>query len=119
MAVGWLRRGQGSDATLRLINDSEETICYVLIAPVTASGWGDNWLNEDETIRPGTTYSFELPVDTYHVFLGDCDGGELLEERNITLSGLHELHFTGSDLCKELNQFGTALYVDAHYPEAL
>jgi len=44
---------QGGDATLRIINESEETICSVFISPVTSGEWGDDWLGENETILPG------------------------------------------------------------------
>jgi len=68
---------QTSTATLHLINDSEQTICYVLISTVTASEWGEDWLGDD-TIPPGQSYSFELAPGDYDVLLEDCDQNPLL-----------------------------------------
>ena len=110
---------QTTDATLRIINDSEQTICQVLISPVTVSEWGKDWLDEDETIPPGATASFDLPEGEYDTLLADCEGNVLLDERGITISGLYELHLTGPDLCKALNQEGMTLYSQAQYSEAL
>jgi tetratricopeptide (TPR) repeat protein len=107
---------QDADATLRLINESEQTICYVLIFPVTSDEWGDDWLREDETIPPGGTRFFNLPSGPYNVLLADCEGNTLLAEGNVVVSELHELRFNA---CKVLNLEDVGLLGQAHYPEAL
>ena len=50
---------QGTDATLRILNESNQAICHVFIAPATASSWGKNWLGEN-TILAGEGHSFDL-----------------------------------------------------------
>jgi hypothetical protein len=113
------RPQEGDDATLRVINESEETICYVLISPVTADSWADDWLGEDETIPPSESASFNLSSGDYDILLANCEGDQLLDQRNNTVSGQYDLRFTGPDLCESLNQEGMAFYRQAQYQDAI
>ena len=109
---------QNADATLRIVNESEQEICYVYLSLTTASTWGDDWLGND-TILPGESYSFSLVSGEYDVKLVDCRGNELLVRWYLALSNSHELSYSGADPCLASNQEGYRLYVQARYAEAL
>lgn len=75
---------QDTDVTLRIINESDQTICSVQIAISTATVWGGNWL-EEEQLAPGDQYDFVLSQGTYHVRLLDCEGNELLDKPSVLI----------------------------------
>jgi CHAT domain-containing protein/tetratricopeptide (TPR) repeat protein len=110
---------QTPTATLRLINDSEQTICFVQISSVTDAGWGPNHLGNDDTIAPAQTYIFELEVGAYDVRLLDCKGNTLFEEYHLFISEIYDLHFAEYHLCDTLNQAGMSLYWQGRYPDAV
>ncbi|MCX8067586.1 MAG: hypothetical protein RMK65_08270 [Anaerolineae bacterium] len=68
-----------TEATLTLTNQTDTPICYVLISPAGSTEWGNNWLG-DETIPPGSSYTFRLPAGTYDLAALDCSGQPLSEE---------------------------------------
>lgn len=109
---------QTPDATLRIVNESKQTICYILIVTVTDTT-GENAILSDDALEPGEETTFTLSVDDYHIGLLDCNQDILLAERNVSLIGTYELRFTSPDLCKSLNQEGEALYHQAQYRDAL
>jgi tetratricopeptide (TPR) repeat protein len=115
----------GGDATLRVINESEETICYVLISPVTSDEWGNDWLGEEETIPPGRFRDFEVASGDYDIALADCDGNALLDERGVPITDQYELRFAVSidaqpmSNCKAMLQEGEGLYSRSQFREAL
>jgi hypothetical protein len=64
---------EGEDATLRVINESEATICAVYISPITSDEWGDDWLSEEETIPSDESRAFGVTTaGDYDVGLADC-----------------------------------------------
>lgn len=77
---------EGEDATLHIINESEETICYVYISPVTSNDWGDDWLGDEETISSEKSRVFNLVAGNYDVLLNDCDENQLLTEFTLTIT---------------------------------
>jgi len=74
-------------ATLVLENDSEETICYVLISPAENDNWGEDWLGDSETIEPGQSHTLDVPVGVYDLQALDCDENELATEWDTALNG--------------------------------
>jgi CHAT domain-containing protein/tetratricopeptide (TPR) repeat protein len=109
---------EADDATLRIINDSEQTICYIVIVAVTDTS-GENATLSDDVLELGEEAVFALPADDYHIVLLDCNQDTLLVELNVPLVGTYELHFTGPDLCGPLNQEGMTLLHQARYYDAL
>ncbi len=99
---------EGEEATLRVINESEETICSVAVCSLTAEGWDDCAVVAETTISPGESETFTVTSGDYNVFLLDCEFNVFLEERGLTITGQYELRLAGSDVCKALNEEGMA-----------
>ena len=108
---------QNDDAILNIINNSEQSICYVLISPVTSDEWGDDWLGGNETIPPGESRAFDVEAGDYDVGLADCDGNTLLIKQALTIAGQYELRYApvleADSLCDALLQSGITLYRQA------
>jgi CHAT domain-containing protein/Tfp pilus assembly protein PilF len=109
---------QDSSSALRILNDSEQTICFVLIASVTDATWVDR-LEGNETISPGQMISIDLSQGYYHVSLQDCDQSILLERYYLPVTDQYDLRFTGPDLCNSLYQAGVGFNHQSRYDKAL
>lgn len=55
--------------TLTVTNDSPEEIWYVLISPSDSDEWGEDWLDEDEVIAAGTSFTFGVPGAAHDVMV--------------------------------------------------
>lgn len=88
---------QPQQATFTLVNEAQMPVCFVFISPTTDTSWGSDQLGEQEIINNGASRDFVLPVDIYDVLLLDCDGNDLLESREIDLTGNQTLRYTGAD----------------------
>ena len=65
----------GGEAPLDVINNLGVDICYLYISPSTSEDWGDDWLGDTDTIEPGFTATFYVPVgETIDMQAEDCDG---------------------------------------------
>jgi CHAT domain-containing protein/Tfp pilus assembly protein PilF len=113
------RPQEGDDATLRVINESEEIICAVAVCSPDAQDVDDCALVAETKISPGESVTFTFTSGDYDVLLLDRDGNVLLDQRNIIISDLYDLRFTGADLCESLNQEGMTLYRQAKYQDAI
>ncbi len=99
---------QNKTATLTLTNKSEETICFVQIAPTTVDDWGEKQLGA----LPDETITFDLEPDEYNIRLWDCANNILLEEHDITITNSYTLEFAepvGGN-CNDINQAGMSFY---------
>lgn len=67
----------GEQVTVTLVNDSNQTVCYVLISPTTSDVWGDDWLGPTEVIEPGGQRDFRVDTGTWDALAADCNGNEL------------------------------------------
>ncbi len=68
--------GEGK-ATITLINNSDQDICYVYISPTTSDEWGEDWLGAVEIVGPGEQRTFEVDPGTYDMMATDCDDNEI------------------------------------------
>ncbi len=59
--------------TIQVANQSDYGICYVFISFSESDEWGEDWLDEAETIDPGATRDFEVPAGNYDVKVSNCD----------------------------------------------
>ena len=114
-AASWTYAGQ-ADATLTIVNDSDETICSVFVMLFADSDWGADRLGG--TLPQGGTLVLDLPADVYDVRLLDCEGNELLD-RWVYVQESGELRFTEHDLCSSFSRRGVGLYSQSRYDEAL
>ena len=64
-------------ASITLVNNSDETICYVYISPVESAEWGEDQLSPTEVIEPSRQRVFEVDPGTYDLMAADCDGNEV------------------------------------------
>ncbi len=78
--------GREGSVSLTLENESNRMVCYVQIAPTSASEWGEDWLGPTEVIDPGRNRVFNVPIGHYDVRALDCNEGALLELYNVDLS---------------------------------
>ncbi len=76
----------GGSATITMINQSGETICYVNISPVTDQYWGDDWLSSSETVGNGQTRPFTVDPGGWDLRALTCDQDTIEEERQITVT---------------------------------
>jgi hypothetical protein len=84
----WTLSGTSSgQASLEMINQGSETICYVQISLSTETEWGPDWLGESETIGSGSSRVFELLPNTYDIRALDCDQEAIKEEYQVSISG--------------------------------
>jgi hypothetical protein len=73
--------------TLRMVNNSSATVCYVFISPSTSEYWGGDWLGHSETIGPGGSRDFAVPPgQNYDVMATDCNQDTLDDQRGIPIS---------------------------------
>jgi hypothetical protein len=77
--------GGGGQASLTVVNQTSESVCYMRISPTSVSTWGDDWLGAD-TIPSGASYTFYVTPGDYDVRAEYCGGGEM-EWRGVDLSG--------------------------------
>jgi len=66
-------------------NDSEETICYLMLSPTLAYYWGPDELGPREVIQPGDARSFDVPAGEYDLRMLDCDFNTLGEVYGLIL----------------------------------
>ncbi|MCD4738251.1 MAG: hypothetical protein K8R89_03205 [Anaerolineae bacterium] len=64
---------EGDGFTIQVANQSDYGICYVFISPSESDDWGEDWLDEAETIAPGATRDFEVPAGNYDVKVSNCE----------------------------------------------
>jgi len=63
------------DAQLDVINNLGIAVCYLYISPSASDDWGEDWLGDTDTIEPGYTATFYVPVgETIDIQAEDCDG---------------------------------------------
>lgn len=78
----------GGDGTAPVLveNDSSVEICYVLISPSSSEEWGEDWLGSNDTIPPGSDYTFRVASNqSIDMQLYNCDKVLLDEQRNVML----------------------------------
>jgi len=74
--------------TVRMVNNSGATVCYVFISPSTDRAWGGDWLGESETIGPGGSRDFAVPPgEDFDMMAADCDQNTLDDQRGIPITG--------------------------------
>ena len=66
------------ETSLDVVNNLNVAICYLYISPSTSDDWGEDWLGDTDTIEPGVSATFYLPVgETVDMQAEDCDGAIL------------------------------------------
>lgn len=89
--VNELRMGARAGGTLEVINESSETICYVLLTqgPDPAREPGHDHLDPAETLRPGEQRPLALEPGAWHLTLRDCaDNDMLVRELEVDEAGV-------------------------------
>ncbi|MBN1315301.1 MAG: PDZ domain-containing protein, partial [Anaerolineales bacterium] len=77
---------QMGEATLSVINLTDDSIWYIYISPSGADSWGEDWLGGD-VLMSGDTYYFTLPEGNYDLAAADSDGLIIVERYNEYISG--------------------------------
>ncbi|MEW6569167.1 MAG: hypothetical protein AB1449_13580 [Chloroflexota bacterium] len=73
--------------TVTLINNSQTTICYVLISPSTSQSWGSDWLGSSETLPPGSSRNFAVaPGQQYDLQALDCDQNTVDQQMQVMIT---------------------------------
>lgn len=61
-----------SEFQIKVVNESPDEICYVLISRSESDEWGQDWLGGDETIVSGSDKTFTVPAGQHDIQLEDC-----------------------------------------------
>ncbi len=61
------------DFQIKVVNQSPDEVCYVLISSSGSDEWGEDWLGGEETIATGDSKSFTVPAGPHDVQLEACD----------------------------------------------
>lgn len=69
-----------------VINDTSQSVCYLLISPHQAQNWGQDDLGETEIVRAGASRTFELPASEYDLLALDCDLQHVAEAYGLDLT---------------------------------
>ncbi len=84
----------GSDGfSLTINNESPIEVCYVFISPVDNDNWGDDWLDIESVISPGTSMTFDVPAGAHDFLAETCDeatlvtGWDLVSDVIFTIGG--------------------------------
>ena len=72
--------------TIRLVNESSRTICYVQFSPAHERTWGADWLGSSETIEPGKSRAFGVLPSVYDIRVLDCSRNVIATMTQIDLS---------------------------------
>jgi hypothetical protein len=88
--------GNHTVVDLTLNNESTAEVCYVQIAPHQAENWGQDRLENEETLKPGDQRTFKVASGEYDMLLSDCEGNALLEEYALGITQDLTYPFTGS-----------------------
>ncbi len=70
-----------------VINESQSEVCYLYIAVPSKNEWGDDVLGNKESVasKDGQRI-FYIDPGTYDLLAQDCDGENLVEKRNVSVS---------------------------------
>jgi hypothetical protein len=85
----------GGTVQLTVINQTDGSICFVYISPVTSDVWGDDWLGAN-TIPAGTNYTFNVPAGAYDLRADFCGGGDPVVQMGQDLTSDRTWTFSGS-----------------------
>ena len=77
--------GSGRNATLTLINNSGQTVCYVYISPTTDTTWGYDWLDSTETVSNGSRRVFQVESGIYDLRADDCSNNAIRENWGVEI----------------------------------
>jgi len=70
-----------------IVNQSDRSICYVMLSPTLALNWGPDDLGDTEIIGPDESRIFDVPAGDYDLRLMDCDFNILTEQYDLVLDG--------------------------------
>lgn len=88
--------GDAGTVSLRVINDSYEDICYMLISPSAADRWGEDWLGMQEILSMSHERVFFVPPDTYDLMALTCDDIEIESVYEVNVSREYEWIVVGN-----------------------
>jgi hypothetical protein len=69
--------GEACDASLTIVNNNPSPVCHMWIAGPSSESFGNNWLENDQTIPAGGEMTFEVLPGTYDVKAEDCEFDQL------------------------------------------
>lgn len=87
-------------ASLTVINEGSFSLCelYIVEAGDSDSDWGENWLDSDQTIEPGSETTFtNIPYGSYDLRAVTCDEESEAERLDEMLDGPMEWAFSDAD----------------------
>jgi serine/threonine protein kinase len=71
---------------VKIVNNSDDAICFVYIAPSGAKDWGEEQLGEDRVIAAGGSFTLTgLPPDTYDLQAEDCNHETVARDYGVEL----------------------------------
>lgn len=85
LAGGPIDTIHGDGATLQVVNNGSVEICYVYISIPENAEWGEDMLNNLQTIGAGESIIFNVAPASYDVRAESC-GGDYVEEYGYQIS---------------------------------
>lgn len=74
-------------ASIEIINQHSEDICALALSPSVSDQWGENWLDDGEILRSGSSMSFSIqPGIEYDFIAYTCFESVLVEKFEILIS---------------------------------
>ncbi len=87
--------------SVTLVNESDETICYLYFSPTTSTEWGTDLLTTATAVDPGSEFTFEVAPSEYDMRVDDCDGDSLDEIGDVVVASPVEIVFDDGGLNPE------------------
>lgn len=73
-------------ASITVINNSDQPICHMWIASPSSDRFGMNWLGDGDQISPGESRQFVVDENTYDIKAEDCEFNQLRVEFDVPIS---------------------------------
>lgn len=77
------------EVTLTLVNDLDQSVCYVYISPTSDDMWNDDWLGSSEFIEVGDERDFTVDTSdttSWDMMAADCDQNALSSQFEVDLA---------------------------------
>lgn len=76
---------------IRLVNVTQQPVCYVRLAPTGSADFGEDWLGPRETLAVGSYRDFGIRAGTYNFRVESCDGGVIQQQVGVDMTAAREI----------------------------
>ena len=85
--------------TIRIVNNTGYTICYLFVSSSESDDWGEDLLGED-VLEDGKTFTYKLsqPLNQFYDIVAEDEDGDTYYKWNVTITNNARIVFTLEDL---------------------